>query len=166
MRILNDPTCRAGGLAGLRTLANTSIAMVDFIPALGDSFSWGADIFKIARHWAMSRGTDPKFLDLTPDVSLGIALKTEGFEVLCGVPATHFIEGGIQAKHDLPRIKTGLRRAMQHWRGEVVREVTDYRTNQPSVDAAIRTFDGSAPSAKGVNDRPPQRPSGPTKPPL
>ena len=118
--ILKDPICYSGTTAGLRTLINTVITLGDFIPLAGDAVSWSADALKVVRRVGQRFGIDIKFLDLPPDVGLFPAIGSEAFEVVSfGFFPSHIIETTMQLKHDLPKIKRGVTRAKEIWKGNL-----------------------------------------------
>jgi len=133
---LEDPVLKEGSEAAFRTVANTLISIADLFPGIGDAASWGADVAKVysrikykkEQAEAVVAGKDPKKirmskLDLTPDVSVEVAVLTELLEfVSIGFLPTHAIEGGIQLYADWPKLKKAalkLREMMQE-RSEII----------------------------------------------
>jgi len=121
---LEDPALKEGGEAAFRTFANTLVSVADLFPGVGDAVSWGADIAKVYarikykkdRVAAIATGKDPEKvqmskLDLTPDVSVEVAVLTELLEVFSiGFLPTHAIEGGMQLYKDWPKLKAAAQR--------------------------------------------------------
>lgn len=112
-----------GRQAAVRTVVNVGLVAFDIFPladaGLGHILSVVADGAKTLRtvvrvsHFLR---IDPKFLDLTPDVSLKVALDTEAVEFVAPIATlglfnplpTHSIETLLQIKHDLPRMRDAL----------------------------------------------------------
>lgn len=146
-RLLEDPVLREGTEASLRTAINAMIAVADTIPGAGSLASWGADAAKIwartqyfrERQRVAAEGGDPSKVrlskvDLTPDVSIRLAVGTELLE-FAGADffPTHAIEAVAQLRHDLPRIRKALAR---------FRELTAREAAVPAeVKDAAATFD-------------------------
>ncbi len=122
--LLRDPALREGAEASARTVINTLIAVADTVPGAGSIASWGADAAKMwarfeyhkERARVAAEGGDVSKVklsrvDLTPDVSLKLAVGTEVFELVSAdfLP-THAIEAVAQLRHDLPRMKKALAR--------------------------------------------------------
>lgn len=117
--IIKDPVCQEGAAASMRTLINSGISIGDFVPVVGAIFSWGADGLKVTRRIGQRVGVDLKFLDLTPDVGLGMAIGTELLELpTLGHAPTHAIETFLQLRADAPRMKKAVEQSIRHWRGE------------------------------------------------
>lgn len=123
--LFGDPVVAEGARAVVRTAINAAVAVGDLFPGVGLALSGGADLAKaIARAelWARRayvknvEGGDPRAvkmssIDLTPDVSLRLAVGSELFECFsAGFLPTHAIEGGIQLWHDLPRMRKAYER--------------------------------------------------------
>lgn len=123
-RLLDDPIFRTGAEATARTAINAMIAVADMFPIVGGIGSFAADATKVWAHYkyrfdrarVIKAGGDPskvKYskIDLTPDVSVALAVGTEVFEVIgAGAVSTHAIETVAQIRHDLPRIKKAFAR--------------------------------------------------------
>jgi hypothetical protein len=104
-----DPEVRQAAAGVCRTLINVGISFTDIVPVVGDTPSWIADGWKVVtRAFGISR------FDLTPDVSIKLALGTELAEIpTLGLAPTHVIETSMQLKHDWPKIKKGFARARE-----------------------------------------------------
>lgn len=111
----NDAEVREAYLALRRASLNAVIGLIDIIPLAGDAVSGAADLGKLLGK--VSKRVKDK-LDLTPDVSSKIAIGSEGLEFLgMGAVPTHFIEGGLQLKHDWDKIRRGLLKVQQVYIG-------------------------------------------------
>lgn len=124
---LVDPVVRTGFEASIRTAINAAISLADFFPGIGTLASWGADAAKVwarvnyARERArvMKEGGDPSTVkmssvDLTPDVSVQVALFTEAIDVLTAdLFPSHLIETSLQLSHDWSRIRDAIRRVQE-----------------------------------------------------
>ena len=144
--LADDPAIREGAEASLRTAINTAIAVADMFPGVGMAASWGADAAKVwarfkymeDRAKALAEGKDPSKVkmspvDLTPDVSVEVALGTELLELVSmDMMPTHAIESAMQLKHDLPRIKKAAKKLRDALRTET--------TVKPDEAAAAETF--------------------------
>lgn len=107
VRVAQDPECRKGLEALLRTITNGSISIADMVPGAGDSASWVADGCKF-----IARRTGITILDLTPDVAEWKAYGSElGEFVTFGIFPSHIVESALQLKADIPRIKAAHARA-------------------------------------------------------
>ncbi len=138
----SDKGCREAGAALFRTGVNALFTVGDFIPGVGEAGSWTADGLKTVRRvWQMT-GRDPRWLDLTPDVSWKVAIGSEALEyVSFGTAPTHGIEASMQFfGYDKTRIKLGAERAIKLWRGEKVEELEDYAKNKEAIDRASQSF--------------------------
>ncbi len=146
--IVNDPECRQVVGAGFRTIANTGVTAADFVPVVGDVVSWGADGLKTLRRiFKATRIMDPKILDLTPDVSLAVAIGSEATELMTGgIAPSHAVEGLLQLKHDWPRMKEGTKKALDIWLQQQVDEVKDYEGHKEEIDKAIAVFEKKKPT--------------------
>jgi len=147
--LASDPAVREGGEATLRTAINAAIAIADTFPGAGAVGSWGADAAKVWTRYehmkkiaeAAARGEDTSkvkksVLDLTPDVSIKVAVGSEALELISAdVFPTHAIESTMQLKHDWPRIKKAAERAREIFSGEA--------TVKPDEAAAAAAFDVS-----------------------
>ena len=108
-----------GREAVMRTTLNALISVADTVPGVGDLVSWGADIAKILaraqykrqRQMAELAGEDLGLvkmskIELTPDVSVKIAVLTEFLEPLfLGLLPSHAIESSFQLYADFPKLK-------------------------------------------------------------
>lgn len=131
-----DPEVAEGARATRRTVVNSAILVSELVPLVGDFPSWGADFAKFvvrsdrhvrtfeegraaAREKRVPEPIPPSALDLTPDVSSWIAVGTETITVLRAMTGfivpmpTHWIEGGLQLKADLPRLRAGVVKARE-----------------------------------------------------
>lgn len=78
----------------------------------------------------------PSFLDLTPDVSLTIAIIPGVLEIPTGgVMPTHWLESLLQLKADWPRMKAGYARARELWN----HEIESYR-HDSDLQEAMKVF--------------------------
>lgn len=144
--LIEDPDCRKGAIAGLRTLLNAGITAADFIPVAGEGLSWGADVLKTIRRIGRKIGIDIKFLDFTPDVGLFAALGSEAFELVSfGIAPTHAVESTLQLKKDIPRIKKAWGKAISIWRTSTTLEARDYEANRNEINDAMKQFDVEPP---------------------
>lgn len=144
--VLRDRKCQGAVAACFRTIMNTGITAADFVPGIGEVVSGGADFLKVLRRSMKKVGVDPSFLDLTPDVSLRIALGSEVLEFgTGGLAPTHAIEGTMQLRKDIPRIKEGAKRFMEIWKGKRIKEATDYGANKTEINQALKVFGVKAP---------------------
>ena len=135
-RVITNKDVLTGCAALFRTVTNTGISIADAFPGIGDVVSFGADGAKVFTRVCLKVGIDPK-LDLTPDVSISIALGAELAEpVTGGLAPTHAVETAIQAKHDLPR----LLKALQVARSIIASEYDDWEENQATLESAIEYF--------------------------
>jgi len=131
--IKSDPDLVEGKEAALRTVSNTAISIADTVPGFGELASWGADLAKVwarydyekRREDAVKNGEDPdevelSKIDLTPDVSVKIAVLTELLELLTGglVPS-HAIETGLQLKADWPKLKKAAEKLQVEYRKQL-----------------------------------------------
>jgi hypothetical protein len=123
MSMLKDKKVQESLKAAVRTLANVGITLVDFIPAIGDAVSIGADLLKLTK------------FDITPDVSKKVAWGSEVLEIFSGgVLPTHAIEGGMQLRKDWPRFKEGAQRVREIWKAH------KNAVNSPEVTQAAAVF--------------------------
>lgn len=141
-RIGKDPEVRQGVEAALRTLANAGIIVADAVPGgLGEIGSWTADAAK-----TVGRAFGWKQLDLTPDVSLAIALGSELAEApTAGAAPSHAVEALMQLGYDIPRIREALKTAKEHWRIEQA----DFIDHKEELTGAMTAFGVTSPEVQG-----------------
>jgi hypothetical protein len=101
-------------IALLRTCINFLLSFIDLIPFAGEAISWLADLAKLIRFFSKRIGWNVP-IDLTPDVSLLVAMGTEIPDVLFGTAIpSHLVETVLQLKADWPRIQKGLKKIQQN----------------------------------------------------
>jgi len=125
-KIVDDKQVQEAAKAAARTAINAGIVIADFVPAAGDAVSWTADVMKFSKY------------DLTPDVSKKIAIGSEVLEAFsAGMAPSHAIEGVLQLRKDLPRMREGFAKLKEIW----TEEQDDYANNREDIDAAVTIFD-------------------------
>ncbi len=173
LRILKDPRTRPMIGVVYRTPINAMLSAADigiFTLYLGDAASLTADALKTTRRTLRLMGVDPAFLDLTPDVSQKWAWGTEiGLEpITLGKAPTHAIESGMQAWHDVKKVRAFLEMAGRTWKATTEEELADFDTHGARIVDAMSTFDVSAPdpsrSATNVSYKPPRQSNIPEPP--
>ncbi len=132
IRIAQDPECRKGLEALLRTITNGSISVADMVPGAGDTASWVADACKF-----IACRTGIKLLDLTPDVAEWKAYASEAGEfVTFGMFPSHIVESTLQFKADLPRLRAARERVKKILDPKVI-DVASVILNEDNNDVAI-----------------------------
>ncbi|MFC1617862.1 hypothetical protein ACFL2B_01125 [Patescibacteria group bacterium] len=107
--LMKDKDMQEALVATFRAFANIGISIADAAPAVGAPFSGGADLAKI---FARITGLP---LDLTPDVSIKLAVGSEVAEIpAAGAAPTHAIETLKQMFHDRHKLAGGYK-AMRHY---------------------------------------------------
>lgn len=132
--LLQNPSVRDGVKALLRTIANTGISAVDFVPVVGEGASWGADSFKMLSklRWF------GKLNFLTPDVPLKGALASEAGEMFGGSVPTHIYETLHQFfKAD----KKAINDAIVALRETLKFDQAQYIDHKEEIDEALATFE-------------------------
>jgi hypothetical protein len=129
-QIVKDEKVREAAKAAARTAINIGITIADFVPAVGDAASWAADALKFSKY------------DLTPNVSKTIAIGSEAIEAMTGgVAPSHAVEGLLQLRHDVPKMREGFAQLKGLWSSEQ----EDYAGSQGEIGDAMSTFEVEPP---------------------
>lgn len=138
--LYNDPKVKEATAAGLRTILNLGISLIDNIPGgAGEIPDVLASISKTLKRRSGEKSDSSKFdiFDLTPDVPTSIPWLSQILEIPTqGGAPSYLIPTVLQLRTDIPRIKKGFERAKEI----LAEENADYIDNQDKINNAIKVF--------------------------
>jgi hypothetical protein len=138
--LYSDPDVKEAAIAGIRTILNFGITIVDAIPnGPGEIPDVLASISKTLKRHSGQKSDSSKFdiFDLTPDVPTSIPWLSQILEIpTLGAAPSYLIPTALQLGKDIPRMKKGFERAKEI----LADENTDYIDNQDDINKAIKVF--------------------------
>lgn len=138
--LYSDPDVKEAAIAGIRTILNFGITIVDAIPnGPGEIPDVLASISKTLKRHSGQKSDSSKFdiFDLTPDVGAGIPWISQLLEIPTeGGAPSYLIPTVLQLRKDIPRMKRGFEKAKEIRESENL----DYQVNKTQIDNAIEKF--------------------------